>query len=80
MRTISMVQQRTRMAGLRVVRLGRLPRAQLVGDKPQRYIIRWILQFLARLRRPPLRPLDSGPVSGYGAGFRRNHHGVGEAT
>ena len=80
MRTISMVQQRTRMAGLRVVRLGRLPRAQLVGDKPQRYIIRWILQFLARLRRPPLRPLDSGPVSEFGTCFRRNHHGVGEAT
>ena len=28
----------------------------------------------------PLAPLDSGPVSGYGTGLRRNHHGLVKAT
>ena len=66
--------------GLAKAGLGRQERpgaGPLVGDKPRRFGTLFRL-LLGGITRP--RPLDSGPVSGYWACFRRNHHGPAKAA
>ena len=72
-------QQRTIMAGRRSVRLGPAGWGAMGwGQAPALHYSQglWISAAVA----PTTPSLDSGPVSESGTCFRRNHHGVGEAT